>query len=79
MTAFRPDADIGRQEHLQHRVREHHGAHVAAIRHEPGGLAEPVLALEKRLANLRAGRHAGGGGAHRLLPDGLGHVLAAEP
>src|SRR5712692_750252 len=54
------------QEHLECRVGEHHGAHVAAVGHQPGGLAVGPLPLQQRLAHERQLRHLGGAIAARL-------------
>ncbi|ABA50251.1 hypothetical protein BURPS1710b_2994 [Burkholderia pseudomallei 1710b] len=70
--------DARRQEYLQHRVREDHRPHVAAVRDEPGRLAKRALPRDERRAHARMDRDRRGPVADRLRADLVGHVDAVE-
>ena len=55
----------GGDEHLERGVREHDGAHVAAVGDQPRRAAEGPLALEQRRADRRVDGHPRRGGADR--------------
>src|SRR5712692_2515225 len=75
ISPFSPYFGTRCQEHLEFRVGEHHGAHVAAVGHQPGGLAERPLPLQQRLAHERQLRHLGGAVAAVLGTYGLNNIL----
>src|SRR5437868_1695844 len=66
------------QEHLQVRVGEHDGSHIAAVGDESRRPAEGPLALEKRLAERRQLGDLGGPVPDGLAADLLGHHLVDQ-
>src|SRR5437868_6200785 len=75
---FGPDFRTGCQEHLQVRLREDDGAHIAAVRDQSWGSAEGPLALKQRLAQGRHLRELGSAVSDWLAADLFGHRLVVE-
>src|SRR5690606_32789045 len=79
MTPPGPFFGAGRQEDLEDGGREYDRSHVPAVRDEPRGHCERMLALHERCPHRGHDRHARGALARLLGPDGAADFDAFEP